>query len=113
MNQAGVGVAAGPEGNPLGPKGNPLGLEDLGVEKEGAHVHSPLDPEAAAVGQEADLSLLRVGQVRNLVQLEVAREHRELGAREEVEAQSVHGEELVAVHSEEAVEAEVPSLGRS
>lgn len=36
-----------------------------------------------------------------------------LGAREEVEAQSVHGEELAAVRSEEAVEAEVPSLGRS
>lgn len=83
LNQA--GVAVGPEENPLGPKGNPLGPEDLGVEKEGAHVHSPLDPEAAAVGQEADLSLLRVGQVRNLVQLEVAREHRELEGNENTE----------------------------
>lgn len=36
-----------------------------------------------------------------------------LGAQEEVEAQSAHGEELVVVHSEQAVEAEVPSLGRS
>lgn len=75
----------GLEGNPLGPEGNPVGPEDLEVEKEGAHVHSPLDPEAAAVGQEADLSLLRVGQVRNLVQLEVARENRELGGNENTE----------------------------
>lgn len=36
-----------------------------------------------------------------------------LGAREEVEAQSAHGEELAAVRSEQVVEAEVPSLGRS
>lgn len=36
-----------------------------------------------------------------------------LGAQEEVEAQSAHGEELAAVHSEQVVEAEVPSLGRS
>ena len=36
-----------------------------------------------------------------------------LGAQEGVEAQSAHGEELAAVHSEQAVEAEVPSLERS
>lgn len=36
-----------------------------------------------------------------------------LGAQEEVEAQSAHGEELAAVRSEQVVEAEVPSLGRS
>lgn len=97
----------------MGLEDNLLGQEDLGVEKEGAHAHSLLDLEEAVVGQEADLSFLRVGQVRNLLQLEVAREHRELGAQEEVEAQSAHGEELAAVHSEQVVEAEVPSLGRS
>lgn len=36
-----------------------------------------------------------------------------LGAQEGVEAQSAHGAELAAVHSEQAVEAEVPSRGRS
>lgn len=90
-----------------------MGQEAPGAGKEGAHVHSLLDLEEAVAGQEADLLFLRVGQVRNPLQLEVAREHRELGAREEVEAQSAHGEELAAVHSEQAVEAEVPSLGRS
>lgn len=73
MNQA--GVAAGQEGNLLG-------QEDLGVEKEGAHVHSLADLEAAALGQEADLSFLRVGQVRNLLQLEVVREHHGLEGKE-------------------------------
>lgn len=104
MNQVGVAV---------GLEDNPLGQEDLGVEKEGAHDHSLSDLEEAVVGQEAGLSFPRVGQVRNLLQLEVAREHHELGAREEVEAQSAHGEALAAVHSEQAVEVEVPSLGRS
>jgi len=59
-----------------------LGQEDLGVEKEGAHVHSLWDPEAAGVGRAADLSFLRVGQVRSLLQLEVARERHELERKE-------------------------------
>lgn len=100
-------------GGAVGPEDNPWGQEDLGVEKEGAHVRSPWGLEAVGVGQEADLSSLRVGQVRNLSQLEVAREHHELRAEGEGEAQSAHGEEPAAVRSEQAVEVEVPSLGRS
>lgn len=97
----------------MGLEDNLVAQEDLGVEKKGAHVHSLLDLEEVVVGQEADLSFLGVGQVRNLLQQEVAREHHELGAQEEVEARSAHGEELAAVRSEQVVEAEVPSLGRS
>lgn len=66
----------------MGLEDNLLGQEDLGVEKEGAHVHSLLDLEEAVVGPEADLSFPRVGQVRNLLQPEVAREHRELEGTE-------------------------------
>ena len=36
-----------------------------------------------------------------------------LGAQEEVEARSAHGEEPAAVRSEQAAEAEVPSRGQS
>lgn len=66
----------------MGLEDNLLGQEDLGVEKVGAHVHSLLDLEEVAVGQEADLSFLRVGRVRNLLRLEVAREHHELEGKE-------------------------------
>ena len=80
LNQVGVAV---------GLEDNLLGQEDLGVEKEGAHVHSLLDLEEAVVGQEADLSFLRVGQVRNLLQLEVAREHHELEREENLELNEI------------------------
>lgn len=100
-------------GGAVGLEGNLWGQEDLGVEKEVAHVRSPWGLEVVGVGQEADLSSLRVGRVRNLSQLEVAREHHELRAQGEDEAQNAHGEEPVAVHSEQAVEVEVPSLARS
>lgn len=97
----------------MGLEDNLLGQEDLEVEKEGAHVHRLLDLEEVAVGQEADLSFLRVDQVRNLLRLEVVREHHALGAQEEVEAQSAHGEQVAADRSEAVVEVEVPLLGRS
>lgn len=77
MNQVGVAV---------GLEDNLLGQEVPGVEKEGAHARSLSDLKAAVVvGQEADLSFLRVGQVRNLLQLEVAREHHELEGKENME----------------------------
>lgn len=76
-------------GGAVGLEDNLWGQEDLGVEKEGAHVHSPWGLEAAGVGQEADLSSLRVGQVRNLSQLEVAREHHELEGKENTELNEI------------------------
>lgn len=97
----------------MGLEDNLSGQEDLEVGKKGAHVHMPWDLEGVVAGQEADLSFLMGGQVRNLLQLEVVREHHELGAQEEAGAQSVHAEELAAVHNEQAVGVEVPSLERS
>lgn len=61
-----------------------VGQEDLGVGNEGAHVCSFWDPERVAVGREADLLFLRVGQVRNLLQLVVVREHHKLEGKEKV-----------------------------
>lgn len=84
------------------PAGNRVGLEGLEAGREGAHVCSFWDLEgAAAVGQEADLLFLRVGQVRNLLQLVVVREHHKLGAQGEVavQARSVQERELVVDHS--------------
>lgn len=104
MSQAGVAV---------GLEDNLSGQEDLEVGRKGAHVRMLWDLEGVVAGQGADLSFLMVGQVRNLLQLEVVREHHELGAQEEVGAQSVHAEELAAVRNEQVVGAEVPSLERS
>lgn len=41
------------------------------------------------MGQEADLSFLRVGQVRNLLQQEVAREHHELEGKENIKLNEI------------------------
>lgn len=66
----------------MGLEDNLSGQEDLEVGKKGAHVHMPWDLEGVVAGQEADLSFLMGGQVRNLLQLEVVREHHELEGKE-------------------------------
>jgi len=63
------------------------------------------------VGQEANLSFLSVNQGGNLLQPVVVREDHKLEAQEEVKCHSVHGKELMVVHSDQAME--VPSLERS
>lgn len=67
---------------------NRVGQEEPGVGNEGAHVCSFWDPERAAGGREADLLFLRVGQVRNLLQLAVVREHHKLEGKEKAELNS-------------------------
>lgn len=77
-----AGVAEGLEDNPWGQEGRGGGME-------AAHVRSLWDQREAGVGPEANLSFLNVEQVRNLFQLEVAREHQDLKGKEIVELNEI------------------------